>query len=318
MRDIFLSYSSADREVARRVAAGLEQRGWTVWWDVQIPPGRAYDEVIVEALEGARCVVVLWSATSGDSMWVKNEAAEAMNRRNLVPATIEQGVKIPFEFRRLQAADLSRWSGDPAAPEFAFFCDAIALHAPILGGQPTPPAPPVPPPAPAPIPSLPAPVPAAGSGSGKRKLWMVAAAIVGVLVVLASLVPEDDPQPRPAPAPSPSGGVAQLTTPLAWRDRSLRYNGTVSWDGRATVAQVMVGIADGATGRPITETTLSAGVTLDAPGRWVFSSQVPVPGDSETPHPHSHSINLVFEMRNGRLVFVRNCAAPNDCYEAGS
>jgi hypothetical protein len=59
--------------------------------------------VIEEALDSARCVVVLWSKASVASQWVKTEAAEAMRRKILVPVLIED-VKIPLEFRRLQAA----------------------------------------------------------------------------------------------------------------------------------------------------------------------------------------------------------------------
>jgi hypothetical protein len=116
MSDIFISYASADREKAKALAAALESHGWSVWWDRIIPPGRQFDEVIEEALDSARCVVVLWSKSSVTSSWVKTEAADAMRRKILVPALIED-VKLPLEFRRLQAADLSRWNGDPSQPD---------------------------------------------------------------------------------------------------------------------------------------------------------------------------------------------------------
>lgn len=81
-----------------------------MWWDRIIPPGRQFDEVIEEALDSANCVVVLWSKASVSSTWVKTEAAEGMRRKILIPAFIED-VKLPLEFRRVQTADLSRWSG---------------------------------------------------------------------------------------------------------------------------------------------------------------------------------------------------------------
>ena len=44
--DIFLSYDSFDRSVAHIFADALEARGWSVWWDREIPLGKRFDEVI--------------------------------------------------------------------------------------------------------------------------------------------------------------------------------------------------------------------------------------------------------------------------------
>jgi hypothetical protein len=125
--DIFISYASADRERAKLFAEVLAEQGWSVWWDRAIPPGRQFDEVIEEALDAAKCVVVLWSQASAASTWVKTEAAEAMRRKALIPAIIEE-VRIPLEFRRLQAADLSHWTGDRADPQLAQFFQSIATE----------------------------------------------------------------------------------------------------------------------------------------------------------------------------------------------
>ncbi len=124
MSDIFISYASADRERARLLADALSQKGWSVWWDRTIPPGKEFDQVIEEALDAAKCVVVLWSKTSTASSWVKTEAAEAMRRKILVPALIDE-TKIPLEFRRLQAADLSQWQGEHSHPELEKFSRSI-------------------------------------------------------------------------------------------------------------------------------------------------------------------------------------------------
>ena len=61
MSDIFISYAREDRSRAQELAAVLEGQGWSVWWDRSIPPGRSFDQVIEEALVGAKCVLVLWS-----------------------------------------------------------------------------------------------------------------------------------------------------------------------------------------------------------------------------------------------------------------
>ena len=127
MGDIFVSYASADRDRARAVAQALTEQGWSVWWDRTIPPGKQFDEVIEEALDSARCVVVLWSKASVASQWVKTEAAEAMRRKILVPVLIED-VKIPLEFRRLQAADLSTWTGGTTHEEVQKFFASIGTN----------------------------------------------------------------------------------------------------------------------------------------------------------------------------------------------
>lgn len=136
MADIFISYASSDRDRARLLAGALEQHGWSVWWDRVIPPGRAFDEVIEEALNAARCVVVLWSHASVKSDWVKTEAAEAAQKRILIPALIEDA-QVPLQFRRSQAADLTAWTGAEEDAEFAKLCASIAP----LVRSPTPPGP---------------------------------------------------------------------------------------------------------------------------------------------------------------------------------
>ena len=55
---------------------------------------------------------------------VKIEAAEAMRRKILVPALIDE-TKNPLEFRRLQAADLSQWQGEHSHPELEKFSRSI-------------------------------------------------------------------------------------------------------------------------------------------------------------------------------------------------
>jgi sulfatase modifying factor 1 len=54
MSEIFISYSSKDRKTARSVVKVLEQSGWHVWWDKNIPPGKPFDRAISQALDAAK------------------------------------------------------------------------------------------------------------------------------------------------------------------------------------------------------------------------------------------------------------------------
>ena len=125
MTDIFISYASEDRPKAELVAKALEDQGWSVWWDRKIQPGKTFSLVIEEAINAAKCVIVLWSEESVKSDWVQNEAAEGARKGILVPALIDN-VQIPFEFKRIQAADLTDWKTGSHPPGFIVLLSAIS------------------------------------------------------------------------------------------------------------------------------------------------------------------------------------------------
>ncbi|MGB7000853.1 MAG: SUMF1/EgtB/PvdO family nonheme iron enzyme [Halobacteriota archaeon] len=133
MSDIFISYSSEDRDKAKDIAEALKQQGFSVWWDRSILPGKTFDTVIEVALDAANCVIVLWSKTSVSSDWVKTEASEGKKKGILIPVLIERDVKIPLAFRLMQAADLRDWKGKLHHPGFDNLLKAVAG---ILGRPP--------------------------------------------------------------------------------------------------------------------------------------------------------------------------------------
>ncbi len=106
MADIFISYAREDRPKVERLATLFEARGLSVWWDTRIEAGEIWDRVIARELEAARCVVVLWSKTSIDRNWVRDEASEGLQRQILVPACLDEATP-PLGFRRVHWQDLT-------------------------------------------------------------------------------------------------------------------------------------------------------------------------------------------------------------------
>lgn len=114
---VFISYAREDSARVEALAHALESQGWSIWWDRSIPAGRNYREVISEALENARCVVVAWSKVSIKSRWVIEEAQDGVERDILVPVFLDE-VRPPLGFRELQGAMLVEWDGDESDSRF--------------------------------------------------------------------------------------------------------------------------------------------------------------------------------------------------------
>lgn len=111
MASIFLSYSRADRPKAQQIAEALQAEGFSVWWDKVLRAGQTYDEVTEGMLRDADVVIVLWSAVSVKSKWVRAEATLGQRTSVLVPAMIEDAER-PIMFELTQSADLIGWGGD--------------------------------------------------------------------------------------------------------------------------------------------------------------------------------------------------------------
>lgn len=120
MSDVFLSYKSDDRAFATRVAEGLIAEGVSVWWDPDLRGGDTYDQIIEERLRAAKCAVVLWSAKSAASRWVRAEATVADRRGTLLPV-MSEACERPLQFELVQSEDLIGWKGDRADPRWQKF-----------------------------------------------------------------------------------------------------------------------------------------------------------------------------------------------------
>ncbi|MBZ0285400.1 MAG: toll/interleukin-1 receptor domain-containing protein [Anaerolineae bacterium] len=80
--DVFISYSRRDTIIAEQIVGKLNARHITVWWDKLIAPGIGTGTLnwvsqIENAIEHARCIVVILSPDSKTSQWVANELAYA-------------------------------------------------------------------------------------------------------------------------------------------------------------------------------------------------------------------------------------------------
>ncbi|HEX4846613.1 MAG TPA: TIR domain-containing protein [Novosphingobium sp.] len=130
---VFLSYARADQKRARQVIGVLEQAGLRVWWDGLLEGGETFLPTTEAALESADAVVVLWTRTSVDSHWVRDEATRGRERGCLVPVSLD-GSHAPLGFRQFQAINLQKWRGKADAPEIQAVIRAVLGFA----GQPHP------------------------------------------------------------------------------------------------------------------------------------------------------------------------------------
>jgi TolB-like protein/tetratricopeptide (TPR) repeat protein len=117
LADIFLSYSSKDRLQAMSIAAALERSGLSVWSDCELHGGSDFAVEIEGELASAQAIIVIWSASSVASEWVRDEATQGRDTNRLVPVLIEP-ILPPIGFRQRQALDLSNWDNQVSDPAF--------------------------------------------------------------------------------------------------------------------------------------------------------------------------------------------------------
>jgi hypothetical protein len=123
MTDVFVSYSSEDRERASVVAALLEEKGYSVWWDRDLQGGQQFYDVIRRVLEDCRVAIVIWTSSSIRSRWVLGEADTAAAAQKLIPVRVDElpANEIPIAFRVIHTIALSDQKGllDAVASQIA-------------------------------------------------------------------------------------------------------------------------------------------------------------------------------------------------------
>jgi len=92
--DVFISYSSQDKPTADAACAALESANIRCWIAPRdINPGRDYAESIIDAIEGARVFVLIFSNNANASPQVKREVERAVSKGlPIIPVRIEDVV----------------------------------------------------------------------------------------------------------------------------------------------------------------------------------------------------------------------------------
>ncbi|MDP4093861.1 MAG: TIR domain-containing protein [Bacillota bacterium] len=89
--DVFISYSSNDRNVANTICSVLESRKVRCWIASRdITPGREWGESIIEAIEQSKIMVLIFSSAANKSQQVLREVERAVNKNVIIiPFRIE-------------------------------------------------------------------------------------------------------------------------------------------------------------------------------------------------------------------------------------
>jgi len=133
MADVFVSYARSDKARVAPLVAAIEAQGWSVWWDPEIEAGQQFDDQIEAELNAAKAVLVVWTATSVASRWVRGEAREAADRGVLVPARFD-GARLPMDVRAIHTTDLDGWGENPASTPFQALLKALGTMIARQGG----------------------------------------------------------------------------------------------------------------------------------------------------------------------------------------
>jgi hypothetical protein len=235
MPDIFISYSHKDSEFVRDLIQPLEAEGFSVWWDHSIPPGKTWDDVIARGIREAKACLVVWSANSVASDWVKEEATLAKEAGKFLPILV--GVdQPPMGFRRVQAADFRRWNGNRQDPQWRLLMAEIAQL--VHGGfaLPAPPKPPTPL-----TPSTPLEAAVAWARTHRPVTALIALGLVAFALVVAS--PWRHAGVTTPPIATAPGGVdpavvGTFTLDTVVVDVDTHYVDTINADGSYTLTGV--------------------------------------------------------------------------------
>lgn len=110
LHEVFISYSTLDKEWADDVCNVLESNGFKCWIAPRdLVPGENYVEAIFEAIKSAKVLVVVFSRHSNESKYVVHEVSAAFDHHvKVIPLKIDDSMpsdKMEFFLSRIMWID---------------------------------------------------------------------------------------------------------------------------------------------------------------------------------------------------------------------
>jgi TolB-like protein/Flp pilus assembly protein TadD len=143
--DVFISYTSADKQAADSICAALERGGILCWIAPRdVTPGVFYADAIVEAINSARILIVVLSVNSVGSQHVLREVERASAKRRPLVAIRLDTTPLPTGLEYFLSAshwlDASGGTIERALPELVTAVRRLLLWPATPGGGVIPPA----------------------------------------------------------------------------------------------------------------------------------------------------------------------------------
>lgn len=183
-REVFVSYSQPDRELAFEIVARLEARGIGAWIAPRdVSPSADWAAEIIDAIAGSRVMLLVFSSSSNGSAQVRREVERAVHREiPILPFRVEDVLPSKSLEYFLSAQHWLDAFPPPREPHLERLCDALDAMLGRARG-------PLPAAAPAPAPAARRPAPGLAApelARVERALAEFLGPIAGVLVRRAS------------------------------------------------------------------------------------------------------------------------------------
>lgn len=124
--EIFVAYAREDQARVEKIVRILKDRGFLVFWDLDIRTGEDWYCTLLEKLDEVQCVLVIWSKCSAKSKAVRDEANEAMEIGKYFPVVLDDLKKPPLYYRSQQYLNLGGPANNSRSADLEKLC--LELH----------------------------------------------------------------------------------------------------------------------------------------------------------------------------------------------